>query len=39
VVKTLKAYQVRNKPNLDDIFKLYLGYYDLEGLHNSPDYF
>jgi hypothetical protein len=37
--KTLKVYQVQNKPNLDNIFKSYLGYRDLEGLHNSNDYF
>ncbi len=37
--KTLKVYQVRDKPNLDNIFKLYKGYHDLEGLHNSIDYF
>jgi hypothetical protein len=30
---------VQNKPNLDNIFKSYLGYHDLEGLCNSPDYF
>jgi hypothetical protein len=36
---TLKVYQVQNKPNLDNIFKLYLSYHDLEGLCNSPDYF
>jgi len=27
-----------NEPNLDNIFKSYLGYRDLEGLHSSPDY-
>jgi hypothetical protein len=37
--RTLKIYQVWNKPNLDNIFKSYLGYHDLEGLHNSPNYF
>ncbi len=37
--RTLKVYQVQNKPNLDNIFKSYLGYRDLEGLHNSFDYF
>jgi hypothetical protein len=35
----LKVYQVWDKPNLNNIFKIYLGYHDLEGLHNSPDYF
>jgi hypothetical protein len=29
-----KSSQVQNKPNLDNIFKSYLGYHDLEGLHN-----
>ncbi len=37
--RTLKAYQIRNKPNLDNIFKSYIGYHDLESLHNSLDYF
>jgi len=37
--KTLKAYQVQNKPNLDNIYKSYLDYCDLEGLRNSCDYF
>jgi hypothetical protein len=37
--RTLKAYQVRDKPNLDNIFKSYLGYRDLGGLRNSPNYF
>ncbi len=37
--RTLKAYQIRNKPNLDNTFKLYLSYRDLEGLCNSYDYF
>jgi hypothetical protein len=37
--KTLKAYQLGGKPNLDNIFKSYLGYHDLEGLCNSFDYF
>ncbi len=31
--------QVQNKPNLDNIFKSYLGYHDLEGLHNLLCYF
>ncbi len=30
---------MRNKPNLNNIFKSYLGYRDLEGLYNSLDYF
>ncbi len=37
--KTIKVYQVRDKPNLNNIFNLYLGYYDLQGLRNSPNYF
>ncbi len=32
--RTLKAYQVWDKPNLDNIFKSYLSYCDMEGLHN-----
>jgi hypothetical protein len=36
--RSLKVYQVWDKPNLNDIFKSYLGYHDLEGLHNSPNY-
>jgi len=36
--RTLKAYQVLNKPNLNNIFKSYLGCHDLEGLCNSPKY-
>ncbi len=28
-----------DKPNLDNIFKSYLGYCDLQGLCNSFDYF
>ncbi len=39
MVETLKAYKMRNKQNLDNIFKSYLHYRDLEGLHNSLDYF
>jgi hypothetical protein len=35
--RTLKADQVWDKPNLNDIFKSYLGYHDLEGWHNSPN--
>ncbi len=37
--KTLKTYQIRNKPNWDNIFKSYLSYHILEGLCNSLDYF
>jgi hypothetical protein len=37
--KTLKAYQIQDKPNIDNVFKSYLGYCDLGGLHNSLDYF
>ncbi len=37
--RTLKVYQVWDKPILDNIFKSYLGYHDLKGLHNSPNYF
>jgi hypothetical protein len=35
----LKTFQVQDKPNLDNIFKPYLGYHDLQGLSNSPNYF
>jgi hypothetical protein len=37
--RTFKTYQIRNKSNLNNIFKSYLGYCDLEGLHKSPNYF
>jgi hypothetical protein len=37
--RTLKAYQIQDKPNLNNIFKSYLDYHDLERLHNSIDYF
>ncbi len=37
--RTFKTYQVQNKPNLDNIFKSYLCYHNLESLHNSPHYF
>jgi hypothetical protein len=37
--RALKAYQVQDKSNLDNIFKSYLGYCDLKGLCNSFDYF
>ncbi len=30
---SLKAFEVQDKPNLNKIFKSYLGYRDLEGLH------
>jgi hypothetical protein len=35
---SLKVFEIRNKPNLDNIFKSYLGYCDLKGLHTSLDY-
>jgi len=35
----LKTFQERNNPNVDNIFKSYLGYHDLQHLSNSPDYF
>ncbi len=37
--RTLQAYQIWNKQNLDNIFKSYLNYCDLENLFNSPNYF
>jgi hypothetical protein len=37
--KTFKTSQVQDKPNFNNIFKSYLGYCDLQGLHNSHDYF
>ncbi len=37
--KTLKVSPIRNKSNLDNIFKSYLDYFDLESLCNSPNYF
>jgi hypothetical protein len=37
--RTSKSSQVQNKPNLDNIFKSYLGYHDLEGLQNLLYYF
>ncbi len=37
--KTLKAYHIQYKPNLNNIFKSYLNYCDMEGLCNSLDYF
>jgi hypothetical protein len=36
--KTLKAYQIWNKPNLDSIFKSYLSYCDSEGLRDPHNY-
>jgi hypothetical protein len=39
VVEIQNLPQVQNKPNLDNIFKSYLGYHDLEGLHNLLCYF
>jgi hypothetical protein len=36
--RSLEDFEVQDKPNLDKIFKSYLGYYDLEGLHASPYY-
>jgi len=37
--RTFKTYQVQDESNLDNIFKSYLGYCDLEGLCNLPDCF
>jgi len=37
--KTFFFFQVQDKPNLNNIFKSYLGYHDLQGLLNSHDYF
>ncbi len=37
--KTFKKFQVQDKPHLDNIFKSYLSYRDLQGLPNSHDYF
>ncbi len=37
--RTIKVYQIQNKPNLNNIFKSYLGYCDLKGLRNSFNYF
>ncbi len=37
--RILKACQVQNKPNLDNILKSYLSYCDLKSFHNSHDYF
>jgi hypothetical protein len=36
--RSLKDSKVRDKSNLDKIFKSYLGCCDLEGLHTSLDY-
>jgi hypothetical protein len=37
--QTLNVFKVRYKPNLDNIFKSYIGYHDLQDLCNSFDYF
>jgi len=37
--RTLKASQVRDNPNLNNIFKSYIDYHDLQCLCNSLDYF
>jgi len=37
--RTIKVYQIRNKLNLNNIFKSYLGYCDMKGLRNSLNYF
>ncbi len=37
--RTLKAHQIQDKPNLDNILKSYLSYRDLEGFCNSINYF
>ncbi len=37
--RTLKTYRLRDKPNLNNIFKSHLGYCDLESLRNSLYYF
>jgi hypothetical protein len=34
----VESFQVRDKLNLDNIFKSHLSYHDLQGLHNSLDY-
>ncbi len=39
MVKLLKFIKYEINHILDNIFKSYLGYHDLEGLCNSPDYF
>ncbi len=36
--KLLKAFEIRNKQNLDKFFRSYLGYHDLKGLCTSLDY-
>ncbi len=36
--RSLKVSKVQDKSNLDKIFKLYLGYHDLERLCTSSDY-
>jgi hypothetical protein len=35
----LKTFQIQDELNLNNILKSYLSYHDLEGLHNSLDYF
>jgi hypothetical protein len=37
--RTLEDFQIRDKPNLDDIIKAYKGYCDWIILHNSLGYF
>ncbi len=37
--RTLKAFRIQIKPNLDNIFKSYLSYHNLQGLRNSHDSF
>jgi len=37
--KTLKTFQVQDKTHLNNIFKSYLSYRDLQSLRNSHDYF
>jgi len=37
--RILKAYQLQNKPNLNNVFKSSFHICDLESLHNSLDYF
>jgi hypothetical protein len=37
--RTLWAFRVQDKPNLDNILKSYLDYHDLQNLCNSPNYF
>jgi hypothetical protein len=37
--KLCEPFQVWDKPNLDNIFKSYLSYHDLQSLRNSLEYF